>query len=69
LQRLGNPGHALGPIMAPAGECSDPIAVASAHETVAVVLDLVDPKRPARHGATKRRDARFYEADGTTLGW
>jgi hypothetical protein len=38
------------------------VAIAPADQAIAIVLDLVDPLRPGRHSARKRRQARLDEA-------
>ena len=68
-QRLGNHRRAIAVINTPAREHAHPVAVTAADEPEPVMLDLIDPLRPGRHGVRFRRQARRDKAgrmaDGT----
>src|SRR5262249_20654972 len=68
LQRFGNCGHAVSPILAMAAEHAHAVAVAPADEPEAVVLDFVGPCRPGWNGVAERRQARLNETGWTTRG-
>ena len=47
---FGNQWHPVSPIVPARGEHTQAIAVPPADEAIAIVLDLIDPVRPGRHG-------------------
>jgi hypothetical protein len=51
----------VGPFLAPPAVDTHPVAIAPADKAEAVVLDLVRPARPVRHGAGERRQAGLDE--------
>jgi hypothetical protein len=63
----GDPGIAIGPIMAAAGEQAHCGAVSAHHQPVAVVLDLVHPVRSGRRGHGARRNA--WRNEPATMGF
>jgi hypothetical protein len=63
-QGLDYPRILGGTIVAPSGVEPDPVAVTSGHQAVAVVLDFVDPCRPAGGLPGGAREAGGYEAEG-----
>jgi hypothetical protein len=60
-QRLDYPRILAGPIVASARVEPDPIALTSGHQSVAVVLDFVDPCRPAGSLLAGAGEAGGYE--------
>jgi hypothetical protein len=54
-----DPGEALCPIVSASGNQPHPITVALHAQAVAIVLDLVDPVGPVRHGGPARRETEL----------
>jgi hypothetical protein len=65
---LDNSREAIGPVVAVAGEAADARANPAHHQSVAIVLDFVDPQWAGRWPCHLRRLARFDEAGGTPQG-
>jgi hypothetical protein len=63
-KRIDNPGILVRPVVTPARVEPDPVAVTSGHEAVAIVLDFVDPCRPAESLLGRAWQAGGYEAYG-----
>ena len=61
LQRPGDGGQLLAPVVAAAGEHAHALALADSEESKPVVFDLIGPPRPGRHRAADRRQARLNE--------
>src|ERR1700720_2332964 len=61
-QRIDYPRILGGPIVASARVEPDPIALTSGHQSVAVVLDFVDPCRPTGSLLAGAGEAGGYEA-------
>ena len=59
---------ALGPIVSPAAKNAQVIAVPTADDSEAVVLDLEYPLRPGGRGVGRGREARLDKAGGTAGG-
>ena len=63
LQRgFDDPGIALGPVVAVAGEQPDPVAVALQAQAIAVIFDFVQPAVPVRDGGRFDGNAEFVHA-------
>jgi|ERR1700730_7231930 hypothetical protein len=52
-ERIHDPWHPVGVVVAAPGEHPHPVALAPADEPEAVVLDLMHPVRPGRHGVAE----------------
>src|SRR5262249_44903098 len=61
-QRVHDPGHALGVVVAAPGEHAHTAALKPTDEAIPIVLDLMYPPRSARHGVGQGRKAGFDEA-------